>query len=43
VRTPHYVVHIGTPVSQARGINNERLAIRGAEAKEEDRPYESEC
>jgi len=26
-------------MSQARGINDERLAIRGAEAKEEERPY----
>jgi len=47
VRTPHCVVHIGTPVSQARGINDERLAGRrdGERdgVREEERPYESEC
>jgi protein KTI12 len=45
VRTPHCVVHIGTPVSQARGVNDERLADgKDVEAvREEGRPYESEC
>jgi len=52
VRTPHCVVHIGTPVSQARGVNDERLAGKhvdeGSEVQldgvaEEERPYESEC
>lgn len=39
-------MHIGTPVSQARGVNDERLAGRkegSGEVQEEDRPYESEC
>jgi protein KTI12 len=52
VRTPHCVVHIGTPVSQARGVNDERLAGKSVDGgrreqldgvAEEDRPYESEC
>jgi protein KTI12 len=43
VRTPHCVVHIGTPVSQARGINDERLAGNAEGKREEERPYESEC
>ncbi len=52
VRTPHCVVHVGTPVSQARGTNDERLAgrtsngngiIGSTEVKEEDQPYETEC
>jgi protein KTI12 len=44
VTTPQCVVHIGTPVSQARRVNDERLARRkDAEVKEEDRPYESDC
>ena len=54
VRTSHCVVHVGTPVGHARGVNDERLAGRkdgeakengGLEGKvrEEDRPYESEC
>lgn len=54
VRTPHCVVHVGTPVEKARRINAERLAKRttlGAEevadtmnrVGEEDQPYESEC
>lgn len=54
VRTSHCVVHVGTPVSQARGVNDERLARRkdgeakengqvNGEVGEEDRPYESEC
>jgi protein KTI12 len=48
VRTPHCIVHIGTPVSQARGVNDGRLAggneceVNG-EVREEDRPYDSEC
>lgn len=52
VRTPHCVVHVGTPVSQARGVNDERLAGRRdgedgeGEAdgvREEHKPYSSEC
>jgi protein KTI12 len=54
VRTPHCVVHVGTPVEKARGINAERLVKRtafsaegGADTKngvgEEDQPYEGEC
>lgn len=48
VRTPHCVVHIGTPVNQASGVNDERLAGRkdgkvNGEVREEDMPYESEC
>jgi protein KTI12 len=53
VRTPHCVVHIGTPVSQARGVNDERLAGKHSEGaeetngnetnNEEELPYESEC
>ena len=45
VRTTCCVVHIGTPVSQAKGINDERLARRtdGAAVNEEEVPYESEC
>ena len=46
VRTSHCVVHIGTPISQAREVNNERLAGRkegSGEMKEEDKPYETEC
>ncbi|TVY34121.1 Protein kti12 [Lachnellula occidentalis] len=42
VRTPHCVVHVGTPVSQARRINDERAAITD-EKGEEEQPYESEC
>ncbi len=47
-RTPHCIVHIGTPVNQARVVNDERLADRNdpeadREVKEEDRPYESQC
>ena len=45
VRTPHCVVHIGTPVGQARGVNDERVAARKevGEVGQEDGPYESEC
>jgi protein KTI12 len=54
VRTPHCVVHVGTPVERARGVNDERLARRTALATEdganvgsgegeEKQPYESEC
>jgi len=47
VRTPHCVVHVGTPVETARGINGERLAHRDAapdeEVREEEKPYENEC
>lgn len=43
VRTPHCVVHIGTPVSQARGVNDERLAGSLEGKGEAERPYESEC
>jgi protein KTI12 len=43
VRTPHCVVHVGTPVSQARGVNDERLAGSLEGKGEEKRPYESEC
>jgi protein KTI12 len=51
VRTTHAVVHVGTPVSQARELNQKRLGERDAaageeareEAREEERPYESAC
>jgi protein KTI12 len=45
VRTPHCIVHVGTPVSQARGVNDERLAggKETAALAEEERPYDSEC
>ncbi|RDW68318.1 chromatin associated protein KTI12 [Coleophoma crateriformis] len=53
VRSTHCVVHVGTPVEQARGINEERLQRREKESagegeetgdvKEEERPYEKEC
>jgi protein KTI12 len=54
VRTPHCVVHVGTPVERARGVNDERLTKRTAltavegeiaktDAGEEEQPYESEC
>lgn len=52
VRTTHCVVHVGTPVERARGVNEERLAVRTAvgaergvngEGNEEEQPYESEC
>lgn len=47
VRTPHCVVHVGTPVEKARSINEERLAKQTgegkAEVKEEDKAYESAC
>lgn len=46
VRTPHCVVHIGTPVDKAKEINEGRLALRGEgadEGEEEDRPYEQAC
>jgi len=46
VRTGHCVVHIGTAVETARGINEGRLVRRSAgeaEEKEEEKAYESEC
>lgn len=43
VRTPHCVVHVGTPVSQAKTINAERLAGDAEGKGEELQPYESEC
>jgi protein KTI12 len=52
VRTPCCVIHVGTPVEIARGVNDERLARRtsseggsggGGTGKEEEEPYESEC
>lgn len=52
VRTPHCVVHVGTPVERARGVNDERLTRRtaaeegekvGSGEGEEEQPYESEC
>ena len=52
VKTPHCVIHIGTPVSRARGVNDERLASRNGgglnvilngEVGQEIMPYESEC
>jgi protein KTI12 len=43
VRTTHCVVHVGTPVEQARGVNEERLKRGEGEWKEEELPYESEC
>jgi len=42
VRTPHCVVHIGTPVDKARMINEERLA-GSVDVKEEDKSYTPEC
>jgi protein KTI12 len=46
VRTTHAVVHVGTPVSRAREINEERLAARdrvsGDNVPEEEKPYETE-
>ena len=48
MRTQHCIVHIGTPVSQARATNDERLAgwnngeVNG-KANQENMPYESEC
>lgn len=42
VKTPHCVVHIGTPVEKARTINEERLASSG-ELPEEERLYTTEC
>lgn len=43
VRTPHCVVHVGTPVSQAKCINDERSAASAEGKGEEEQPYESEC
>lgn len=45
VRTPHCVMHIGTPIEQARKINEERLAQYDQATPEEEsrRPYEKEC
>jgi len=52
VRTPCCVVHVGTTVEIARGVNDERLARRtgsesgsgdGGTRKEEEEPYESDC
>jgi protein KTI12 len=52
VRTPHCVVHVGTPVEKAREVNDGRLTGRTAlagenggegESREEEQPYESEC
>lgn len=46
VRTPHCVVHVGTPVETARRLNQERLAHRSSApeevVKEEKKPYESD-
>jgi len=42
VRTPHCVVHIGTPVDKAKSINEERLAGK-EEVGEEEKPYTPEC
>lgn len=43
VRTPHCVVHVGTPVSQAQSVNDGRLAAGGEGKGEKERPYEREC
>jgi protein KTI12 len=46
VRTPHCVVHIGTPVEKAREINEWRLALPdpGSDGvKEEEKSYEKDC
>jgi protein KTI12 len=47
VRTTHAVVHVGTPVSRARAINEDRLAARdragAGEVSEEEKPYDTEC
>lgn len=47
MRTPHCVVHIGTPVDVARSVNEQRLAVRtggtAEEDNEEDNPYEKDC
>jgi protein KTI12 len=47
VRTPHCVVHVGTPVSQAKGVNDERLAGKASDVDggvpEEEQAYESSC
>jgi protein KTI12 len=47
MRTPHCIVHVGTPVETARRLNAERLARRTASPeeniREEERPYETEC
>lgn len=47
VRTPHCVVHIGTPIDVARALNDERLAVRSEDAaketREDERPYEKDC
>jgi protein KTI12 len=36
VRTPHCVVHVGTPVSQARGVNDDRLAGKAVGGGDDD-------
>jgi protein KTI12 len=43
VRTTHCVVHIGTPVEQARKVNEERLERGEGEWEEEELGYESSC
>lgn len=45
VRTPHCVVHVGTPVEQARTVNEGRLADETGEVEvaEENKSYEKEC
>lgn len=44
VRTPSCVVHIGTPVGQAKGINESRLSRESVDnAEQEQLPYEAAC
>lgn len=49
MRTPHCVVHVGTPVERARGVNEARLEAWegqsdvGGESGEEGLPYEKGC
>ncbi|TAQ84638.1 hypothetical protein B7494_g7040 [Chlorociboria aeruginascens] len=43
VRTTHCVVHVGTPVQEAREVNEKRLKAAEVEVKEEERAYDPEC
>jgi protein KTI12 len=43
VRTTHCVVHVGTPVEQARKVNEERLERGEGEWQEEELGYERSC
>jgi protein KTI12 len=42
VRTPHCVVHVGTPIEKAREINEGRLAARDEGKEEGEAAYEPE-